>query len=451
MKTIVRNTLAALAAVAATSAASSVGAATTAQISTAVTNAYGWLDSQYGLGCIASFRNDYNDNYTLVNGVYKLVTPRAVDNYGYTYDQALAVMAYLQDTRSGNTSVAKAQAILNKFKSLQKSEGSWATAYTCTGNSATSGAEAEPYTDVGPSVWVGLAALAYRTKYPSDTSYDDMIINVARYVSTIQWKTQWGGDGGVNFASNRLQSVGSTEHNLDVYALLTGIKNNATLYAKANQTLTGDYSIDSARASVTSFLTNTVWNAGELRFNGGRNDSKFPTDMLNWGSAAMGDDYNNAYYSLVKWAVETSPSPFEYNSGVDFVNSRERANQGTYFNSWWDYFSASAYTNGDLAIVNDKIQDTWYEGTGQMVVALKMAKAFYAAKAWGTTAIQSKIDTYLGTLVARQQSDGGLRYSDRGTSNTYFRMKTATSAAGTAWLIFGAKGFNPFYPFAKSY
>jgi hypothetical protein len=173
--------------------------------------------------------------------------------------------------------------------------------------------------------------------------------------------------------------------------------------------------------------------------------------MLTFGSASLGDDFNNAYYSLVRWAVETSPSPFEYNGVADFVHGRERANQGTYFNTWYDYFSANSGTNGDLVIVNDKQQDGWYEGTGQMVVALKMARAFYLGLGWGIGAIQGKIDLYLDNLIARQQADGGLSYSDRGSNNTYFRMKTASGVASTTWLIFAARGFNCFYPSGRTY
>ncbi len=437
-----------------TFAAASLSAigATPSQIDTAITNAYGWLDGQYLEGCVQSYKNDFNDQYTIENGVYKLVVPRAPDDRGYTYDQALAVIAYLQDTRHGNRrhSATKAWAILNRLKALQNAEGSWYTAYTCS-ISSTNGAVAEPFTDVGPTAWVGLAALAYKARNPDDTTFDDMIVAIARYVSSNQWKTQWGGDGAVNFASNRLQSVASTEHNLDLYAFLKGIRANSALYARANATLAGDYSIDSTLGNIYIFLTNNVWNQAELHFNGGRNDAKFPTDMLTIGSASMGDDCNNAYYSLVRWAVETSPSPFEYNGVVDFVHSRERANQGTYFNAWYDYFSASAGSNGDLVIVNDKLQDAWYEGTGQMVVALKMARAFYASLGWGTSGIQERIDQYLGNLVARQQGDGGLSYSDRGSSNTYFRMKTASAVAATTWLIFAARGFNCFYPFVRTY
>lgn len=427
-------------------------AATPSQIDTAVANAYGWLDGQYSGGCVQSIKNDYNDQYTIENGVYKLVVPRAPDDRGYTYDQALAVIAYLQDRRPGNRqhSATKALAILSRLKAVQNAEGSWYTAYTCSTSNA-NGAVAEPFTDVGPTAWVGLAALAYKARNPGDTTFDDMIVAIARYVSSNQWKTQWGGDGAVNFASNRLQSVASTEHNLDLYAFLKGIRANSALYARANASLAGDYSIDSTLGNIHIFLTNNVWNAAELHFNGGRNDGKFPTDMLTFGAASMGDDFNNAYYSLVRWAVETSPSPFEYNGVVDFVHSRERANQGTYFNAWYDYFSASSGVNGDFIIVNDKLQDAWYEGNGQMVVALKMVKAFYASLGWSTWAIQGKIDLYLDNLVARQQGDGGLSYSDRGSSSTYFRMKTASAVSATTWLIFAARGFNCFYPFVRTY
>ncbi|MEM5431010.1 hypothetical protein [Cupriavidus oxalaticus] len=437
-----------------TFAAASLSAigATPSQIDTAITNAYGWLDGQYLEGCVQSYKNDINDQYTIENGVYKLIVPRAPDDHGYTYDQALAVIAYLQDTRHGNRnhSATKAWTILNRLNALQNAEGSWFTAYTCS-TSGTNGAVAEPFTDVGPTAWVGLAAMAFKARNPDDTTFDDMIIAIAGYVSRIQWKTQWGGDGAVNFASNRLQWVAATEHNIDLYAFLKGIRANSALYAKANSTLAGDYSIDSTLDNIYYFLTNRVWNQAELHFNGGRNDGKFPTDMLTFGSASLGDDFNNAYYSLVRWAVETSPSPFEYSGVVDFVHSRERANQGTYFNGWYDYFSASAGSNGDLVIVNDKLQDAWYEGTGQMVVALKMARAFYASLGWGTSAIQEKIDKYLSNLVARQQGDGGLSYSDRGSSNTYFRMKTASAVAASTWLIFAARGFNCFYPFVRTY
>ncbi|GEM47882.1 hypothetical protein [Deinococcus cellulosilyticus] len=383
-----------------------------------------WLNSQYRTNGTSSCVDSYQDDKDIA----------------YTYDMALAVHAYLLKNDQG-----KAKNILDSFKARQLSDfsdtsqwdgGSWYAAYHCnTGSTSWTPFHEEKFTDVGPTAWVALAAIAYRKKY-NDAAYDDMIIRAAEYMSRNQWKTQWGGDGGVNFASNRLQTVSSTEHNLDAFAIFKNIQLIPALNTLANQRLTGDFSVGTSLGNADHFLRNQVWNSAELRLNGGRGDTKFPTDMLSWGAPAFGPYNDNLYYSVVRHIVE--------NTNPSHQNAFNVNGYGT------------QYAVDFIARTSDK--DSWFEGTGQMIVALKMASKFYRSKGWSSAAIDSKMNTYLNAMKNVQaytkangyngmgSYNGGLPYSWNGTNNTYFTMLKNPSVAATTWLIFAEAGYNSFYP-----
>jgi len=227
----------------------------------------------------------------------------------------------------------------------------------------------ESHQHVGPVLWVALAA-----KYYGGSTYDAMAIKA------IDWTRQFQqSDGGVNGgidSSGAIITWCSTEHNQDAYAA----------YNK--------YGYTTAANNAKSFLDNKVWKTDH--FWGGRDDSRDPLDVNSWGVMALGST--------------------TYGVSLDYAMSHHRNTK-----------------NGiDAFDFDSDKDDIWFEGTGQMVVAFKVA---------GRT---SDANYFTGEIIKGQKSNGGVPYSLLGTSNGYWTMSKAESVASTGWLIFAIHNVNPF-------
>jgi hypothetical protein len=227
----------------------------------------------------------------------------------------------------------------------------------------------ESHQHVGPNLWIVLAA-----KYYGGSTYDVMA------KKAIDWTLQFQqADGGVNGGLNADGSVitwCSTEHNEDAYAA----------YNK--------YGYSTAANKVKGFLDNQVWKG--THFWGGRNDSNDPMDTNSWGVMSLGAT--------------------TYGVSLDYVMTNHRTQMDGY----------------DAFDFNSDRNDIWFEGTGQMVVAFKVA---------GRT---SDANYFTNQIIKSQKSNGGIPYSLKGTNNGYWTMRKEESVAATGWLIFAIHNVNPF-------
>lgn len=253
--------------------------------STASSNAYNWLVSQMGSsGLIISYQGG---------------------QIGYTYDQAVAVVAY-----SVHGDYARAKTILTTLQKLQNSSGSWYDAYYVKSLHVNDSNQ-----EVGPNMWVSLAVATYG-HFSGDHSFDAMA------QKNLTWCLQFQqSDGGLNGGISSNGSIltwASTEHNEDSYAALTYFGNTT------------------AATNVKSFLNNVVWNTSQNRFDTGRGDTSVHTDVNAWGVLALG-----------------ASGTYNYADGLTF-------NQGCCESTQ----SNSRATLNGFDFDGDT-NDVWLEGTGQ--------------------------------------------------------------------------------------
>ncbi len=205
-----------------------------------------------------------------------------------------------------------------------------------------------------------------------------------------------GHRGGVHY-DNTMVPWCSTEHMQDLYA--------------ASKYFGGSYS-GKADGLKSEYLDNTAWDFGNKRwYGGGRRtdtgqlDTRDPLDVNAWGVLALGPSGTR-----------------DYRAALTYNLNRHRTTQCT----------------GSLCVdafdFNSDRNDIWYEGTGQMVSAFKVAGDWNNA------------NYFLGQLIKGQRGNGGVPYSMRGTDNGYWTMSSAPAVASTGWLIIATTSFNPFKP-----
>jgi hypothetical protein len=240
------------------------------------------------------------------------------DDICYTYDQAVAIIAFL-----AKGDITNARKVLDAAKSLQGSDGSWYTAYF--GNTL---AVQETQKHVGPVMWMALAVASYETRSGDITTYRPMAQKAINWC--LQFQQPDGGiNGGLDFSGNPV-SWASIEHNEDAYAAL-------------------NYFGDAAHAAqVKSFIDNAGWDAVNNRFFAGRNDPNDPLDVNTWGVGSLGAAGTHDYQQALTYAMT-----HHRNTQTATLGSRTVTVDGFDFNS-------------------DR-NDVWLEGTGQMVVAFQVA------------------------------------------------------------------------------
>ncbi|ABX05104.1 Fibronectin type III domain protein [Herpetosiphon aurantiacus DSM 785] len=293
----------------------------------------------------------------------------AADDLCVVYDQAVAAIAFVV-----KADYDRARAVLTALRGSQWDDGSWHNIYACSNPNQVM----EWHRDVGPAVWVALAVASYEAATGDLVTYREMALRAVNFGFGFQQD-----DGGVNggFEATqqgyRFHSWGSTEHAIDLYA--------AARYFYGDQPRTGQ---------VKQFLETVVWDSVDGRWLGGRADLRDPLDVNTWGVAALGDEYIMA----LEYALATHRVTLGGIDAVDFNSDRN---------------------------------DIWFEGTGQLIVALQ---------AVGRT---SDAQYFLQQMAKGQKANGGIPYSLQGTNNGYWTMSTANAVSSAAWLIFADAAFNP--------
>lgn len=273
-----------------------ISSSASASTSTASDNALAWLKSQIytSTGAMASFEGG---------------------NIAYTYDQAVAVIAFLT-----KGDIADAQTVLNTLKARQNTAGTQIGAF----HNAffVTGAVQENAMHVGPTVWVAMAVMAYEKKTGDTTTYHSMAISALTWA--LKWQQTDGGiNGGIDANGRTVLTWASTEHNQDAYAALNyfGYTTQAT--------------------QVKSFLDNVVWSTDH--FIGGRGDTRDPMDVNPWGVLALG-----------------TTGTRDYKQGIAYVDNHHLNTQT---------LNGISYNLYDF---NSDKNDIWFEGSAFMALAYKM-------------------------------------------------------------------------------
>ena len=335
----------------------------------------------------------------LRNGTtYNWVAVNATATYGYTYDNALAVVAY---TSLGD--LASARAILGFLAQYQLPDGSFYDSMF-----QTNGAVRSATRSSGNQAWV-LYAIAFYTHQTGDASYLSMADRLANWLIARQDPADGGITGGLNSdGSARLWT--STEHNLDAYFALKlyGVVTSNAFY------------LDGA-TRCKNWLLNVGWNAAEKRFNNGENDPAKFLDGQSLGTIFMNDigDFEKRG-TLLKYTDQN----FRIRKVFQIGSKRQ---------IYWGYEYGSK--DGSL----------WWEGTEQMAVAYGRSGSGARELDGINHILNSDNPTLLGS---DNNGNGGFQYAMAAGTN---QLGTVEQPSSGLWLILAINDYlkdrpTVFYP-----
>lgn len=354
---------------------------------------------------------------------------------GYTYDQALGVIAF---TRAGET--ARAKAILDTMADLLTPDGApacWYASYDYDTGSDTFYAPDGLSTPIntGANAWM-LQAICYYQAATHDNSYQNLALNQVQRMEALRnttpgetygtyqlratWDTvnlKWDFTSGHNAAI-------SNENQDDMYAALSSLAN-----------LTSDATIRAKADAIRTHLANEAWapsptsNFGHTQtiFWEGFNYPEIATDCQSWGVLSQGitGPGGEEYFRCLDWLLDTSnPSSTrtvqDYNSILDV--------DGFDFGSEYGRFVWPEGTEGVVAALLDAAWDLKATDPTRAAEYLEMAAYFH-----GQT----------GRIIG---ADGGIIYSFWETNPGTFHDPENVryeAVSSTAWYYFNESGVNP--------
>lgn len=309
----------------------------------------------------------------------------ALANFSWTYDNALAVFAFLS-----NGEKAEAEQLLDQLKALQRADGSLDFAYDVSTGAGGGAARA------GSMAWVGLAAAAYKRLY-NNSRYDSLIAGVLDY--TLGLRTA---DGLVKGGTD--VSWVSTQHNL----LLAGMLRDLVSQIGSGTTKIGNFTGNQLNA-----IQNTMGNAllskllvqrGSLAsFRAGVGDDAIPADVQALGAL---------YLSLRGDGRASGVANYLLTAGF-FVNTRAAADDKGLVSGYRPYLDAASPNV------------IWAEGTYETAV---MAKRLGIVSLPTTLAATSLTLTTRNGLVAPIGAD-------RNTEGRWGEFHTWPASAAASWLL----------------
>jgi len=365
-------------------------------------NMYKWLKVHQNsrTGLVMSFEGD-----------------RDIENWAFTYDQALAMQAY-----TNFSDFEHARKMLEFFKEEAKRiDGKFLNAYY-----VNDGSPAEYTVHSGPNIWLGIAIVHY-TQKSRDYRYLDLAEEIARVIIDLQNQDEGGGiRGGPNVEWY------STEHNLDAYAFFN------MLYK-----ITAKPLYQQGRDKVLNWLVRHTYDRADIPIKRGKGDSTIATDTYAWSIAAIGPEKLEEVgmnpdrimeFAEQNCSVEVSCVRPEGQTikikGFDFAPQRHVARGGVVSSEW----------------------------TAQMVLAFKIMADFYYKKSMiaKARAYTLKADTYLaelGNMIISSPSPSGqgesclpyatMDYVDTGHGWMTPKGSRTGSVAGTAYTLFAYYKYNP--------
>jgi hypothetical protein len=363
---------------------------------------------------------------------------------GFIYDNALTTMALLA---AGD--VARARAIGDALLYAQTHDAEFTDfrlrqAYHVDTFVDPAGVAISGYqfgltgTAVGDMAWTGLA-LAQLARRTRQQSYLTGALRIGRWIFNHTYSTT--GLGGYTFGETAgLEDHKSTEHNIDVYALFRLL---ARLSGDPRWTTRADHAWDFVQA---------VWNAEAGFFWTGSDDGatinqaakQLPLDVQAWSWLAAG---KRRYATALDWAgtnLATTDTPLRPNSALT----------GSYSVSGVVFASGTFLTDTDVNIggqsYNPKPDDAavWFEGTGQLALALRDRTAAGDRRAADELLTQIRsAQSHLGAgqTIGGQSGTGGIVAASSPLDTGFgFGYYPNLHIAATSWYVFAATGYNPY-------
>jgi hypothetical protein len=235
----------------------------------------------------------------------------------------------------------------------------------------------------GDNAWL-LIALNYHRQATGSSKYNALREALARWLIGLQQE-----DGGIASGFTAAGPIGhqSTEANLDAYAALI------------------DYPVE--RAGVLRFLTERMWIPGEDRFRMGSTVEESAMDGGSWAVCSLGDRFRPVLDYTIRAFARTDTME---------ASGREVAGFGDFLDR----------------------KRVWFEGTGQMVVALQVAGRSEEAAHYLAELEKALLpsDRFPGTF--------GLPCSS--SDPAWTGASTRIFVPSQCWYLFGRWGFNPMAP-----
>ena len=321
----------------------------------------------------------------------------------YIYDQALAIISFSKAHEKN-----KARSLLLGLKSLQSKDGSLYFSYNLDGTS--------PYPQEGDKrfagaiAWVAMAASHYQHAFKTK-EFASFNYKLLTYLNSQMVPFEVSGKkvSGVKFAPHDVKASAwneaetiALEHNLDAYAAFKS-------FSKLNNTRMWETQI----VGLHSFIM-SMWDSSRSHFWSGANAK---TGMINKNELYL----DNQSWSLLaldrsSWKDINPKDALDLNCEAFFVNHENIKG-----------FMDSKPTRRPASS-----KFVWSEGTLGQILAMKEFKL---------TCNDHTSDEIVESIKKMKHKDGGIAYA---TSTPNPDFTTASSVAGTAWLYFALKDFNPF-------
>ena len=293
-------------------------------------------------------------------------------------------------------------------------------------------------TAVGDMSWTGIA-LAQLARRTGDRRYQAAAIRVGQWIFDHTYSTT--GLGGYTFGETAgLEDHKSTEHNIDVYG-----------FFRLLATLTGN-KVWRTRANHARQFIEAEWNAADGFFWTGSDDgstinklgTQLPLDVQTWFWMAVGARRYEACLDWASSALATTDTSLRINSAL----TGNQTFSGVGFSSGTFRTDVTQKVGGhDYTPLPDD-SAVWFEGTGQLALALALRGSRDDRNAADELLAQLRLaqDTLGGTQVfgGRHPAGGIVAASSPLDTGFGFDYSQNLHIAATSWYLFAALGFNPY-------
>jgi hypothetical protein len=409
-------------------------------------------------GLIESFRGTSCYAYDLFTKAFTYGHGGVLDCQAFTYDNAVAMLTYLiagQDKKAAD--ILK---VYRKEFYYDKNDhvglfNSYRTDKDCGNGGLTLGIDGDRI-HLGPTMWVGIAALQY-TALTGDLQFLSLVIDMAKWTQRLNhYRFPDGQKGAPSMGFGwgpDWSTVYSTENVVDYYAVLTMLRE---IYIRGDDKIKNIYNhksfglkdMDFELAGVTRWMKDVAYDKEKKAFNCGSNengpDRTAALDTVSWTIAAFGpeklermgvDPFALIDHAESQFLVKCALGDMKI-EGFDFTNPQGR---------------------------NRSLRMVWFEGTGLQTVTYQVMSRYAKkkgikdrAEAYRQKAIKFSNELQRASEIIKL-ADSALPYTSRCPAEQEIILtfrdeweiprgnkgQWVSSASSTGWRYFALAGFNP--------
>lgn len=356
----------------------------------------------------------------------------------WTYDQALAVIAFTEADEQARASMTLAAMGVLQITNGPM-QGAWWECYQTTDPSVVC-TNCQSCTDMnvisGPVAWM-VMALNFYEAYTGETNYAPVAEDALAYLSRMMETNPADEAFGTVTYSTLLPDVISTEHNLDAYSafLYRGLLvSNETHVCAASNIL------DYLATEMWCLSTNCNWPdafppksyARIPLFWRGRDDWNYATDAQSWGVLALGP---------------MGPDGEPFHECTEWLWANEHGNTRLSV----DFDASITNVDGFKSFTGEGTNYIWVEGTEGVAAAFRRVGG--AAANMGSndlmTTSYARAEWFHEEMTRVMDTNGGLAHSFSDHLPAWKRFPENARwnhAASVAWFYFNEAGINPFAP-----